>query len=189
MNQKSTRYTETELIILLQSNDQSAFEYLYDHYAPALYGIICKIVNDDVRANDVMQDSFVKIWKHIKLYNGEKGTLFTWMLNISRRTAIDSLRAHQKFDCTLNWDLVKDNDMSALAISSNPVTLDMKLIVENLLPEKQRLIELVYFEGYTHEEASKHMSLPLGTVKSRIRKALIELRQLFGVSLTSVQFV
>ena len=65
----------------------------------------------------------------------------------------------------------------------------MKLIVENLLPEKQRLIELVYFEGYTHEEASKHMSLPLGTVKSRIRKALIELRQLFGVSVTTVHFV
>ena len=89
-------YTEQELTTLLKSNDRSAFEYLYDHYSPALYGIIVKIVKDEERACDAMQDTFLKIWKNISSYNSEKGTLFTWILNIARNTAIDKLRVEVK---------------------------------------------------------------------------------------------
>jgi RNA polymerase sigma-70 factor (ECF subfamily) len=76
MNGKSTFYCENELVILLKANDKAAFEYLYDNYAAGLYGIIRRIVKDDDKAEDVMQDSFIKIWKNIASYDAGKGTLF-----------------------------------------------------------------------------------------------------------------
>ncbi|KAA6438312.1 RNA polymerase sigma factor [Dyadobacter flavalbus] len=186
---KSILFTENELVTLLKTNNKAAYEYLYDHYAPALYGIVRKIVKDDSRADDVMQDSFIKIWKHMASYDAEKGSLFTWMLNITRRTAIDKLRADCKFENDLKWEAVRENDLGNHAVfTPAPATLDLKSIVEKLLPEKKQLIELVYFEGYTHEEASEHLCLPLGTVKSRIRNAMKELRKVFDVSSPTAQF-
>ncbi|CAG5075043.1 ECF RNA polymerase sigma factor RpoE [Dyadobacter sp. CECT 9623] len=189
MTKKSTRYCEPELVALLKSNNKVAFEYLYYHYAPALYGIICKIVKDENTADDVMQDSFIKIWKNIAHYNPEKGTLFTWVLNVARHTAIDKRREDYKYATTIKWDVVQEADLSAGSIFTPlPATVDLKSIVERLLPEKKQLIQMVYFEGYTHQEASQHLGLPLGTVKSRVRKALQELRQTFEVSGTHAQF-
>lgn len=176
-------YTEHELISSLKCNSKEAFEYLYDHYASALYGIVMKIVKDEEKAADVMQDSFLKIWKNIGSYNTEKGTLFTWILNIARNTAIDRLRLDLKKEKAVSWDTVLESEMGNNVIF-NPIpgTIDIRAIVSSLLPEKSVLIDLVYFQGYTHEEVSDKLSLPLGTVKSRIRKALNELREIFDVN-------
>ena len=181
MTRKFT-YTEKELIASLKNNNKEAFEYLYDHYAPALYGIIMKIVKDDEKAADVMQDAFLKIWKNIGGYNTEKGTLFTWILNVARNTAIDRLRLDVKLAKSVSWDHVKEAELSnGVIFNPIPATIDIRAIVQRLLPEKSLLIDLVYFQGYTHEEVSAKLCLPLGTVKSRIRKALAELREIFGV--------
>lgn len=181
MTRKFT-YTEKELIYSLKSNSKDAFEYLYDHYSPALYGIILKIVKDEEKAADVMQDYFLKIWKNINAYNVDKGTLFTWLLNIARNTAIDRLRLDVKLSKGVNWEHVQEVDLTnAVIFNPIPATIDIRAIVERLLPEKSILIDLVYFQGYTHEEVSAKLMLPLGTVKSRIRKALTELREIFGV--------
>ena len=181
MTRKFT-YTEKELISSLKNNNKEAFEYLYDHYAPALYGIIMKIVKDEEKAADVMQDAFLKIWKNIGGYNTEKGTLFTWILNVARNTAIDRLRLDVKLAKSVSWDHVKEAELSnGVIFNPIPATIDIRAIVQSLLPEKSLLIDLVYFQGYTHEEVSSKLSLPLGTVKSRIRKALAELRDIFGV--------
>ncbi|MCF0057936.1 RNA polymerase sigma factor [Dyadobacter sp. CY356] len=175
-------YTELELISSLKGNSKEAFEYLYDHYASALYGIIMKIVKDEEKAADVMQDSFLKIWKNIDSYNTEKGTLFTWILNVARNTAIDRLRIDVKKENVVSWDTVAESEMGNNVIFNPiPATIDIRAIVSRLLPEKSILIDLVYFQGYTHEEVSEKLSLPLGTVKSRIRKALNELREIFDV--------
>jgi len=176
-------YTERELIIALQNNKKEAFEYLYDRYSPALYGIIMKIVKDEEKAADVMQDAFLKIWKNIGGYSAEKGTLFTWMLNVSRNTAIDRLRVDLKKQKVISLDHVHEADLApGMIFNPLPSTLDIRAIVQRLLPEKSILIDLVYFQGYTHEEVSEKLSLPLGTVKSRIRRALAELRSIFGVN-------
>ncbi len=181
MTAKQT-YTEATLVSLLKSNDRSAFEYLYDNYSSALYGIIVKIVKDEERACDAMQDTFLKIWKNIGHYNSEKGTLFTWILNIARNTAIDKLRVEMKKERVIQLELVRDGDLiSSTIFNPLPATMDLRSIVERLLPERKLLIEMVYFQGYTHEEVSERLSLPLGTVKSRIRKALRELREIFEV--------
>lgn len=181
MIRKST-YTEKELISSLKGNSKEAFEYLYDHYSPALYGIIMKIVKDEEKAADVMQDAFLKIWKNIGGYNNEKGTLFTWILNVARNTAIDRIRLDVKLAKSVSWEQVPEAELSQNVIFNPiPSTIDIRAIVQRLLPEKSLLIDLVYFQGYTHEEVSVRLALPLGTVKSRIRKALSELREIFGV--------
>ena len=190
MNRKSTFYCENELVILPKANDKAAYEYLYDHYAAGLYGIIRRMVRDNDKADDVMQDSFIKIWKKIAYYDINKGTLFTWMLNISRHTAIDHLRADAKFESNLNWDLATEDDQNAdpaFIPLTSVIAIDLKSFVHKLMPEKRQLIELVYFEGYTHEEASEYLCLPLGTVKSRVRKALSELRQVFDIPINQDQ--
>ena len=181
MNTKST-YTEQELILSLKRNDREAFEYLYDRYSSALYGIILRIVKDEERAADVMQDAFLKIWKNIASYNAEKGTLFTWILNVARNTAIDKLRVEVKMEKVVALEYVMDKELASENIYTPPTaTIDLRAIVERLVPERKLLIDLVYFQGYTHEEVSENLRLPLGTVKSRIRKALQELRVVFGV--------
>jgi RNA polymerase sigma factor (sigma-70 family) len=190
MSRTTTCYCEKELVILLKANDKAAFEYLYAHYAAGLYGIVRRIIKDDIKAEDVMQDSFIKIWKKMATYETDRGTLFTWMLNITRHTAIDLLRADAKLESNLNWDLISEDDLNA-SLTFDPITsvmaIDVKSFVDKLVPQKRKLIEMLYFEGYTREEASEYLCLPLGTVKSRVRKALLELRQVFDMPGNQVQ--
>lgn len=176
---KPLPYSEAELVEKLKNQDKEAFSLLYDNYSSALYGLICTIVKDDEAAQDILQDVFVKIWGNILSYKKEKGTLFTWMLNIARNTSIDTLRSkNKKYEIrTLESDvyIVDVNHNTTL----NTDTLGVKQAVAKLKLEHKEMIDLVYFGGYTQDEISKEMNMPLGTVKTRVRAALIELRKLF----------
>src|SRR5215217_1789678 len=86
------KYSEEELVLALKRNERTAFEFLYDHYSGALFNIISKTLRDEEKAADVLQESFLKIWKNIASYNPEKGRLFTWIMNIARNGAIDAAR-------------------------------------------------------------------------------------------------
>ena len=86
------KYSEEELVTALKRNERIAFEFLYDHYSGALFNIISKTLRDEEKAADVLQESFLKIWKNIASYNPEKGRLFTWIMNIARNGAIDAVR-------------------------------------------------------------------------------------------------
>jgi RNA polymerase sigma factor (sigma-70 family) len=89
---KTNKYSEEELVAALKLNQKAAFEYLYENYSGALYGLIYKVLKDEDKAADVMQDVFLKIWKKIGDYDTSKGSLYTWMMNISRNAAIDLYR-------------------------------------------------------------------------------------------------
>jgi len=86
-------YEESELVRLLRQRQEPAFNYLYDHYAGALYSVIISIVPDRELGNDLLQEVFVKIWRQIESYDSTKGRLFTWMLNIARNASIDAVRS------------------------------------------------------------------------------------------------
>jgi RNA polymerase sigma-70 factor, ECF subfamily len=173
-----TKYQEQELVAqLLQQNDQ-AFSYLYDNYSPALFGVVSQIIPDSEMAADVLQDVFVNIWKKIRLYDETKGRLFTWILNIARNAAIDKLRSRSYQDTLKNRPLTENvNTITANSVV-NPQQNDigLKRQVGKLKDEYRVLIDMSYFQGFTHEEISKILDLPLGTVKTRIRSALIQLR-------------
>lgn len=166
---------------MLQSKDEKAFSYLYDNYSGALYGVILKVLNQEELANDVLQEVFVKVWKNIEQYDSTKGRLYTWMLNIARNLAIDMLRSKrfqqdQKTTDIDNNVYFNDNKSSS---THNVDTLGLKKSVMNLKPEFRILVDLAYFQGFTQEEISKTLNIPLGTVKTRLRNAIIELKTVF----------
>jgi RNA polymerase sigma factor (sigma-70 family) len=172
-------YEEHQLVSLLKANDKEAFEYLYDNYSGALYNVISRIVKDDDDASDVMQDVFLKIWKSIHCYTSERGSLFTWMLNIARNRAIDLYRIKAKHPSKVEMsDLNEETGLYSYAVLPLFELDDVAQLLKVLHPNKRCLIDLVYLQGFTHEEVSKILLIPLGTVKSRIRTALCQLRQL-----------
>jgi len=161
---------------LLQQRNEKAFGYLYDNYSGALYGIVNSIVTDKEIANDVLQNVFVNIWRKIESYDASKGRLFTWMLNIARNAAIDELRSKGYRDSQKNQPLGENVDVAGAV--TGPVINDvgLKKVLAKLKGELRVLVDMSYFQGFTHEEISKALNIPLGTVKTRIRAALIQLR-------------
>ncbi len=174
-----TSYSEQELVALLQQQNQQAFGYLYDNYANALHGIILSIVKENETASDVLQEVFINIWKKIRSYDPEKGRLFTWMLNVARNAAIDKIRSREYRDNLKNLPIPETPDLN-IGSDLKPVVEDvgLKKILRKLKEEQRVLIDLSYFQGYTHEEISKALNIPLGTVKTRIRSALTQLRNM-----------
>ncbi|MGZ5133794.1 MAG: RNA polymerase sigma factor [Flavitalea sp.] len=174
-----TTYTEHELVTLLKDRDSKAFSYLYDHYSGALNSIILQILNDVELANDVLQEVFINVWKKIESYDPTKGRLFTWMLNIARNASIDTLRSKNYQNSQKNRSFPDNVDVLGRSQTSeqNIDNIGLKKILEKLKEEHRVLIELAYFKGYTHEEISEIESIPLGTVKTRIRNALQQLRE------------
>jgi len=171
-----TKYSEQELVALLKEQNNDAFNYLYDHYSGALFTIINQIVPDKDTASDVLQEVFVNVWRKIGSYDETKGRLFTWMLNIARNAAIDKVRSKGYRDNQRTQSIAEGE--SGMAMSSNPVVNDvgLKKVLTTLNEEYRKLIDLSYFQGFTHEEIAKMLGIPLGTVKTRIRTAISQLR-------------
>jgi RNA polymerase sigma-70 factor (ECF subfamily) len=163
--------------MLQQRNDQS-FSYLYDNYSGALFGIIHGIIPDEHTVRDVLQEVFVNIWKKIELYDPSKGRLFTWMMNVARNAAIDKLRSRAYQDSLKNRSIPENVDITipAAVVQQQGDDVGLKRVLTKLKKEHRVLIDLSYFQGYTHEEIAKALDIPLGTVKTRIRTALIQLR-------------
>lgn len=177
----SQPYTERELVNLLRRREQAAFSYLYDHYSSALNGVITSIVPDTHIAGDVLQEVFVKIWRQIDAYDPAKGRLFTWMHSIARSTAIDTLRSKDFQNSKRNNTLTEDYTLLPDRSQHPADDLGLRKIVQGLKEEHKVLIELSYFQGYTQEEMAKMLNIPLGTVKTRLRAALLQLRQKVNV--------
>ncbi|NLR61215.1 RNA polymerase sigma-70 factor (ECF subfamily) [Chitinophaga polysaccharea] len=173
-------YTEVELIQGLLAREEKIFTYLYDHYSPALYGVALKVVGEEAAAGDVLQEVFVKIWRNIDRYDPSKGRLFTWMLNITRNTAIDSLRSKnhkldQRIQDVNSASLVYEPQ---LAVHLSVDHLGLSKVIEQLQKDQRIIIDMAYFKGHTQEEIAKSLEIPLGTVKTRMRNAIIQLRTL-----------
>jgi len=174
--------SEEELVLALQRRENIAAEALYDMYSASLFGVIVRIVNDETLAEDILQDTFVKIWNSFSSYNTEKGRLFTWMANIARNLAIDKIRSKDFKNQTKNQEL--ENNVTFIDEQRNtvykPELLGVKDLVEQLKPEQKSILDLVYFKGYTHVEAADELGVPLGTIKTRLRTAIAQLRKYFN---------
>lgn len=176
---------QDQIILQLQQQDSAAIAHLYDNYSGALFGVVLRIVRSRELAEQVLQDTFVKAWRYGAQYDATKGRLFTWLLNIARNTAIDATRtAHFKY-------YQKTDGLDSLVHkpggeSVNPDVLGIREVVANMDEKYRQLIDLVYFKGYTQEEAAEETGIPLGTIKTRLRYAMNELRQIFGEKTVSL---
>ncbi|MFK7905523.1 MAG: RNA polymerase sigma factor [Chitinophagales bacterium] len=179
MKDNSPKISEEQLVTLLKAHNKVAMGMLYDNYAAALYGIIMRITQSKHHSENILQDSFVKIWKNIQSYDASKGRLFTWMLNIARNTAIDFTRS-KGFRKTSKTDSIDTQVYTPdnLSTETNVQSIGLQDIVAKLDPNLKQIIDLVYFQGYTQKEIAEEFDIPLGTVKSRVRIAVRELRKL-----------
>ena len=175
--------TQEKLVSLIQEKDPKAFDYLYDMYAQNLFGIINAILNDKEESEDVLQEVFVKIWNNLDSYNPSKGRFFTWLLNIARNTAIDKYRSKsfnnsKKNLSTTNFvDIIK----GGYSLGSTTDAIGITKFINKLKPMCIKVIDLLFYKGYTHKEASEELEIPLGTLKTRNRACINELRNMLDV--------
>ena len=174
--------TQEELIPLLLKKDDRSFTLLYDNYSKSLYGVIFTLIKDREEAEDVLQEVFEKKKKNIDSYNESKGRLYTWMLNIARNTSIDKLRSKGFNNNQKN--LSADNFVHILDDNSKTINqidaIGIKEFIKKLKPKCIQIIDLLFFKGYTQQETSDELEIPLGTVKTQNRNCMNELRLLIN---------
>ena len=174
--------SEEELVSALKRRDTIAVRALYDSYSGALLGVIYRIVQHDEIAEELLQETFLRIWNSADSYDPAKGRMFTWMMNIARNLAIDKLRSKEFKNSSKNRDI--ENNVAYVETHNkvvfNPDTLGIKEMMNELKPEHFEVLNLIYFKGYTHVEAAEELNIPLGTLKTRGRLAIIELRKKFN---------
>ncbi|MGV9014047.1 MAG: RNA polymerase sigma factor [Flavobacteriales bacterium] len=158
--------------------DKAAFAELYERYSAALFGVVLKVVQENDRAEEVLQDTFVKIWRSSASYDPSKGRLFTWMLNIARNTALDVVRSADYRNSAKVQPIgshVYRTGGDDLRDQMDHIGVDK--ILGTLPPEQREVIDMAYYQGWTQQEISDRTGTPLGTVKSRTRAAFNHLRE------------
>lgn len=174
--------TQEELLAQIYKKDSKAFTTLYDMYAKSLYGVIFNIIKDKEESEDLLQEVFVKIWKNIDSYNESKGRFFTWIINIARNSCIDKLRSKSHNNSRKN--LSADNFVHILdyntSVTNKIDAIGIKEFINKLKPKCIKLIDLLFFKGYTQQEASEELEIPLGTVKTQNRNCINELRTILN---------
>lgn len=175
-------HTEEELIKMLRLKTKEAFDQLYQQYAAVLYGVILRVLGDEHTSQDVLQEAFIKIWQRIDQYDPAKGRLYTWMLNIARNAAVDKLRSKgeiMKTKIHTGEDIVYNETMAGSTGQSTD-TIGLRKLVAELKPEHGTVVQMAYFNGYSMEEIAKTLEIPVGTVKTRMRSAIKQLKGIFG---------
>lgn len=173
--------SDEELLQRVATQDRIALEALYDRYERTLYGFARKCVSDPFVAEEVVQDVFMKLWKSAAAYDPAQGRMSTWLLTITRRTAIDHFRKRQR---SAQEPAPIEDMQQAVDAAPRPdeaaEIAGLRSVIEsalNDLPSDQKLlIERIYFQGLTQRELAELLDVPIGTVKSRIRLGLQKLR-------------
>lgn len=172
---------ENQVIALLMQGNRKAISVAYKNYADALFGIILRIVKSNEIAEEVLQDTFLKIWDNAGKFDESKGRLFTWFANIARNSAIDMVRSAryrklQKTESLENTVHTGKDPGSQMEIKD----AGLEKVINSMDEKYRQIIDKLYFEGYSHTELAEEMGIPLGTVKSRLRLAIKELREKIG---------
>ncbi|MDN3203434.1 RNA polymerase sigma factor [Algoriphagus sediminis] len=168
---------EERITYLMADQDKKALTLIFDNYGSLLLNVIMRVIKDRMMAEDVLQQVLIKVWNHSNTFDSNKGSIFTWLVTISRNAAIDKTR-------TKDFRLTQESERSVelVNITERKIAEDPieKMYVDQLvnqLPEEQKkLISMSFFEGYSHREISDSLDMPLGTVKTRIRLAINHLR-------------
>ena len=173
---------ERHIVSLLAEKDDKAISLLYENYGDTLYGVAYKVVKDEDLAQDVLQESFIKIWKKADSYDASKAKLFTWLFRITRNTAIDKLRSlNNKTSKEVQIDVSDVYNVGVKGI--DPEHLDIQENLDKLEDKYRIVLEALFFEGMTQQEASEELDIPLGTIKSRLKIGLRELGKIYGTTM------
>jgi RNA polymerase sigma-70 factor, ECF subfamily len=174
---------ESELIARVAHGDERAFLELYDRHASRVHGLTLHILGDPMLAEEATQDTFLKLWSRARQYLVERGPFLPWMLTIARRVALDRLRLESRRPALSNstdpdetWQNLPDLDSN----TDEARWRTLYFAVQNLHPDQRKVIELAYYQGMSQSEIAEVLSLPLGTVKTRLRAAMENLREIWN---------
>ncbi|MDD5198943.1 MAG: sigma-70 family RNA polymerase sigma factor [Terrimicrobiaceae bacterium] len=166
------------------AGEEAALALFYDRFSPPLFGLAVKMLKNEKEAEDVLQDAFLYIWRKAAAYNAQLSSPFSWAVMIVRHKAIDRIRSRQRIDrivesATAESSHVADTDELS---AREPVLREERAMVRSALArlpgEQRQALELAFFGGFTHEEIAERLGAPLGTIKARIRRGLVRLRDL-----------
>lgn len=175
---------DNELLVKqFQAKDVKAYEKLYNMYCDSISGVVNTIVKNDDVAQEITQDVFIKAWNKSDTYSSKKGRFFTWILNIARNAAIDYTRSkkYKQSKQNLNSDFFVDILETSQSLDNSTDAIGIKEFVKKLGDKCKSVIELLYFKGFTQKEASEELDMPIGTIKTRNRNCITELRTMLGV--------
>lgn len=156
--------------------DQQAMTELFDRYGRMVYSVALRVLNDPAHAEDVMQEIFFQVWRNPGSFTQGRGSLGAWLAVMARNRAIDALRRRKPTDSVDDVILVSRTDMAS-ELERNSMMEKVRVLLNDLPLEQQKSIELAFFEGLTHSEIAVRTGDPLGTVKTRIRSALVRIRK------------
>jgi RNA polymerase sigma-70 factor (ECF subfamily) len=169
-----------ELMQKIRQRDQSALVQLHERYHNIVYNMAMQVLKNASRAEEVTQDVFFQIWRWPEKWDADKGRFVSWLLTVSRYTAIDQLRRENRQPPLAPHSLDHLAELLAKDSAVEDSGLDngrlLRALLKDLPAEQRELILLVYFRGMTHTEAAEHLKLPVGTVKSRLRLGLQKLK-------------
>ncbi len=188
----STKMDERQDIVLrlLQQRDQEGMRQLFQHYGGALLSIIDPVVRQPEVSEEVLHDVLLKIWENIGAYDAEKSRLFTWMARIARNAAIDRIRSKsfRKQSKTEAFD-VSVRSHNELSQTPSMDHIGVSKLLTSLDDNHRSIIELLYLRDFTQSEAAEELGLPLGTIKTRARRAILQLRTLLQREMVWLPFL
>jgi RNA polymerase sigma-70 factor, ECF subfamily len=178
------------LIERLKRRDPQALAELYDRYGRMAYSLVLRVVRDKAIAEDLTQETFLRVWNRIHSIDSDKGAIGPWLLAIARNRAIDYLRSSAGRDRNVAVELDETDHASIFGEMEAGILLSdqvrrVKAAMEKLAPNHRIVVELAYFEGLSQSEMSAKMGQPLGTIKTWVRTALQSLRDELGVAVPS----
>ena len=187
--QAQRRAEDRALLERIVARDQLAVEALYARYSGPLYSLAYQVTGAERFAQDVVQETFVAVWKDAARFDPEKGAVSPWLFSLARHKAIDLVRREANVrkrtaDVDLELEMADDDvdDEAWARIRRERV----RTAIAELTPLQREALQLAFFRGLTHVEVSEQLGIPLGTAKTRIRTALLRLRDLLGDSLSEV---
>ena len=186
MNQPATSHAATcsdaQLIVRVGQRDREAFVELYDRFSRPLFSFAFRVLNDQKDAEDVLQDVFLQIWHKADAFSTVRGTPFGWAVSMTRNKAIDHLRSKRRrmqlFTETTTIEILENATLEATRNFDADQNAEIRSSIDDLPHPQRQAIEMAFFSGLTHLEIAGQLQTPLGTIKARIRRGMLTLREL-----------
>lgn len=172
-----------DLIHRVSRKDAAALALLYDQTSPILYGLLLRMLRRPDRAQEALQDSFIRVWQRAETYTPDKGEPLGWLIGIARYRALDLMQANRRLDTCVDPYLEGDYELPSANRTPEDAAIEQEGLLrldrclQGLQDEQRRSVLMAYYEGYSHSELAQAMDAPLGTVKAWVRRGLARLRE------------
>lgn len=189
--QQNTRQERQDIVLqLLLQRKEEGMRKLFQYYSGALLALIIPIVSNREVAEEVLQDVLLRIWNNIGSYDSKKSRLFTWMARIARNASIDKTRS-KEYKQLFKTNTIDDSVGRSKQFSHTTSTdgIGVASLLHKLDDNHRLLLELLYLQDYTQSEAAKALDIPLGTVKTRARRAILQLRSMLANEMVWLAFM